>query len=327
MTAAPVRLRDRTIVFANGSEGQHITISSADPVDYRTVLRKSLDLPWRTIDGMLFLPSIAVSPLPAVIVVPGSLGVAPSHLAHAEALTNIGLAALVIDPFGAREITSTVANQTQYSFAASAYDVLAAYNALAALPGIDHRRIGAQGHSRGGAAVITAAMRRFAGAVLTRDYGLAAVYAAYPWCGHQFLDPDVGTTLVRAVIGDRDEWCLPQQVQAQIHAIQLRDGVASVRIFPGAQHSFDRGTPVELIADASVAPAAPTVYIDDEGCFVDPVTGLADPQLRDRDLMVYAMKAGYGRRGARIGSEGTQAADFRDDMTRFWRAALLEILR
>lgn len=327
MTAAPTRLRDRTIVFANGSEGQHITISSADPIDYRAAIKQSDELPWRVIDGMLFLPPIAVSPLPAVIVVPGSLGIAPSHLAHAEALTNVGLAAFVIDPFGGRDVTSTVANQTQYSFAASAYDVLAAYRTLASKPGIDPRRIGAQGHSRGGAAVITAAMRRFAGPILKRDYGLAAVYAAYPWCGHQFLDPDVGTTIVRAVIGDRDEWCLPQQVQAQIHAIQLRNGVASVRIFVGAQHSFDRGTSVELIADASVAPAAPTVYIDDEGFFVHPVTGLADPMLRDRDLMIYAMKAGYGRRGARIGSEGTQAEDFRADMTRFWRTALLEILR
>ena len=41
----------------------------------------------------------------------------------------IGIAALVIDPFGARAVTSTVANQTQFSFAASAFDVLAAAGA------------------------------------------------------------------------------------------------------------------------------------------------------------------------------------------------------
>jgi hypothetical protein len=53
------------------------------------------------------------------------------------------------------------------------------------------------------------------------------------------------------------------------------------------------------------------------------VTGVADPSLTDRDVMVYGMKAGYGRRGARIGTEGTLAAEFRSDMMRFWRSALL----
>ena len=79
------------------------------------------------------------------MIVPGSLGVAPSHVAHAEALTRAGLATFVLDSFGARGVTSTVANQTQFSFAASAYDVLAAWKVLASLPEIDATRIGAQG--------------------------------------------------------------------------------------------------------------------------------------------------------------------------------------
>jgi hypothetical protein len=53
-----------------------------------------------------------------------------SHLAHAEAVVDDGFAAFVLDSFGARDVTSTVANQTQFSFAASAYDVLAAWKVL-----------------------------------------------------------------------------------------------------------------------------------------------------------------------------------------------------
>jgi dienelactone hydrolase len=317
------RFRDRTIVFANGSRGLDLEVATADPINHHAVLTTPAALPPRTIDGKLFLPPAPRARQPAVIVVPGSLGVAPSHLAHAEALTDAGIAAFVIDPFGARSVTSTVANQTQYSFAASAYDVLAAFEAIAARPDIDATRVGAQGHSRGGSAVLTAATRHFADAVVGRSRGLAAVYAAYPWCGQQFLDPDVGQTVVRAVIGDRDEWCLPQQVQGHIQAIRLCGGAASVRIFAGAQHSFDRATPIELVADASVAPSAPTTYIAGDGAFVHPVTGVADPSLTDRDVMVYGMKAGYGRRGARIGTEGTLATEFRSDMLRFWRSALL----
>jgi dienelactone hydrolase len=254
-------------------------------------------------------------------VVPGSLGVAVSHLAHAEAITELGAAAFVIDPFGARGISSTVANQIQYSFAASAWDVLAAAKVLAAMPQIDPARIGAQGHSRGGSAVLSAAMARLADAV-AGGVRLRAVFAAYPWCGQQFHNPDTGGTAVRAVIGDRDEWCLPQQVQGHIQAIRLAGGDATLRIVEDAAHSFDRETPLERIADASVAPGAPTAYVADDGAFINPITGRPDPALTDRDLMVYAMKAGYGVTGATIGSSPGQPALFRDDMLRFWTSAL-----
>src|SRR5689334_24516561 len=85
------------------------------------------------------------------------------------------------------------------SFAASAYDVLAAWAVLSGHPEIDGTRIGAQGHSRGGSAVLSAATRRFADAVVGKGRGLIAILAAYPWCGHQFLDARVGTTEVRVL--------------------------------------------------------------------------------------------------------------------------------
>ncbi|MBI1328646.1 MAG: prolyl oligopeptidase family serine peptidase [Alphaproteobacteria bacterium] len=316
------RFKDRQIAFANGAQGQTIVFDTANPVNFYQAISAPVAMAKVQIDGKLFLPPGASGKLPVVIVVPGSLGVAVSHLAHAETLTGLGIAAFVIDPFGARAVTSTVANQTQYSFAASAYDVLAAAMALARRPDIDIARIGAQGHSRGGSAVLTAAMRRFAEAVKNAPR-LAAVYAAYPWSGQQFLDPDLGGTIVRAIIGDRDEWCLPQQVQGHIQAIRLRGGDATLRIVAEAAHSFDRETPIAKVEEASVSPGAPTAYIADDGAFLHPVSGKADPSLTDRDLMIYGIKAGYGRRGALIGSIGEQAKLFRDDMIAFWRGALL----
>ena len=136
--------RDRTIVFANGVTGLPLAVPSANPVNYHQAIAQPEAMPRTVIDAQLFVPPGARG-CPAVIVVPGSLGVAPSHLAHAESLTGIGCAALVIDPFGARGITSTVANQVRYSFAASAYDVLAAHRVLAARPEIDPARVGRPG--------------------------------------------------------------------------------------------------------------------------------------------------------------------------------------
>lgn len=321
-----MRFRDSEIVFSHGSQGQNLDIPSANPINYFAVVSNANSLPRLTIDGKLFLPSTDTrqrgGKFPLVMVVPGSLGVAASHLAHAETLVGDGFAAFVLDSFGARDVTSTVANQTQFSFAASAYDVLAAWKVLAQHPQIDTNRIGAQGHSRGGSAVMTAAARRFADPVLGQGAGLKAVLAAYPWSGHQFLDPRVGETAIRVIMGDADEWCSPMQVQGHCQAIRLTGGHVAIRLIGGAHHSFDRGTEIVNVAEASVSPAAPTVYLDDNGAFIHPLRDAGDGALTDRDLMVYALKAGYGRKGAKIGSSHGEAELFKADMLAFWQRTL-----
>lgn len=317
LATEPARFRDRTIAF-DGVVGRNIDIPSASPLNYHQVISKPADMPSVIVDGKLFLPASPAKKLPLVMIVPGSLGVAPSHVAHAQTLVRAGFASFVLDSFSARGVTSTVANQTQFSFAASAYDVLAAFKVLAALPEIDAGRIGAQGHSRGGSAVLTAATRRFADAVVGRHAGLRGVLAAYPWSGHQFSDPAVGTTSVRVLMGDADEWCSPMQVQGHCQAIWLSGGDVTMRLIAGAHHSFDRGTEIVEIPDASVSPAAPTAYIADDGALIHPTRERGDPALTDRDLMIYALKAGYGRKGARIGSRPGEAELFRDDMVAFW---------
>ncbi len=322
--AAGTRFRDRSVVFDTGVTGRNLDVPSASPLNYYQALSAPSKMPSTVIDGKLFLPpgERPRGGWPLVIVVPGSLGVDETHLAHAEVLTAAGLAVFVLDSFGARGITSTVTNQTQYSFAASAWDVLAAWRVLSALPEIDAERIGAQGHSRGGSAVLTASTRRFADAALGRGVGLAAVLAAYPWSGHQFVDPAVGPTRIRVLMGDRDDWCSVQQVQGHLQAIRLAGGAVSLRLFGLTAHSFHRDIPIVRIEDARVAPGGPTAYLADDGAYVHPLTGRADPALVDRDVAVYNLKAGYGVRGATLGSTGRQAAEFRDDMLAFWSTAL-----
>lgn len=77
---------------------------------------------------------------------------------------------------------------------------------------------------------------------------LIGVLAAYPWSGHQFLDPRVGTAEVRVLMGDADEWCSPMQAQGHCQAIRIAGGNANMRLFAGAQHSFDCRPPVTLEA-------------------------------------------------------------------------------
>ena len=48
----------------------------------------------------------------------------------------------------------------------------------------------------------------------------------------------------------------------------------------------------------------------------------SNPLLTDRDVMIYALKAGYGKTGAKIGSRDGEAQLFRDDMITFWSRVL-----
>ncbi len=317
------RFRDREVVFANGVRGENVEIPSANPRNYWQAISDPAAMPRLSIDGKLFVPKGEPDRFPVVVIVPGSLSIAASHLSHAETLVDMGIAAFVLDPFGARGVTSTVANQAQFSFAASAYDVAAAVRVLADHPALDRDRIGLQGHSRGGSAALTGVTRLFCETVHARGLCVRAVLAAYPWCGHQFLDPDVGATEVRVIVGDQDDWVSPQQAQGYVQALHLWGAEATIRIVAGAEHSFDRAEPIQHIPEASVSPGAPTGYLADDGAFVHPTEGQADPQFTDRDLAVYALKAGYGVRGATIGSQGEQAVLFREDMMAFFRRTLL----
>ena len=308
-------LHEGDITIDNGLVGRTWQVETADPATFYQAISEADSSPSTRIYAQTFLP-LGVEKPAVVVVVPGSMGIAPSHVYKAELLTNAGYAACLLDPFGARHVESTVANQAQYSFAASAWDVLATVQALTTEGLVDPLRIGVQGHSRGGAAILSAAsMLKFT----DLDCRIAGAYAAYPWCGQQFLNPSVGSTKVRSIVGDQDEWCLPQQVQGHMQALRLCGNDASWCIVEGAHHSFDRATPVELIAEASVARGAPTIYIDDDGTSIHPVHGRCAPETSERDLMLYGIKAGYGERGARLGTESDYADQFHADMMQFWQ--------
>jgi len=316
------RFRDQNVTFA-GITGENVEIPSANPVNFHQAMTEPDAMTGIVVDGKLFLPGES-GPFPLILIVPGSLGIGPNHLAHAATLLAEGFAIFVLDPFGQRAVESTVANQTQYSFAASAFDVLAALRVLGEHPAIDATRIAAQGHSRGGSAILMASMRRFADPIVGEGKGLVAAYAAYPWCGQQFRDARVGTTRIRAIVGDQDDWVSIQQMQAQIHAITLVGGAASDRIVPGAAHSFDRLGEIEKLADAMVAPTAPTIFLSDDGAMTNPFTGVTDTAITDYDLFVAGAKAGFARSGAHYGGRGDEPDLFKADMLAFHRPLRLD---
>ena len=207
-------------------QGELLTIPSANPINHHQAINDPTGCEPIDIDAQLFVPPGVDRP-PTVIVVPGSLGVGPNHEQHTETLVAAGSACL-LDPFGARSVESTVAKQTHYSFAASAFDVLAALRVLRKREDLDPARIAGQGHSRGGSAVTIAANRRFADPIVGAGIGLApmrCIPGAAAVRRRGLALPSTGRSLVSRTRVSR------QEVRAQVNALRQRSD-ATIRTSP-----------------------------------------------------------------------------------------------
>lgn len=315
----------RPLALSDGTVGELVRFVSANPVDYGPLLRGDLGAKVQ-LNAQLFHPAGAPRPSPAVVMVPGSGGIGTHHLVQAAALTRAGFAVLLMDPFRGRGIGDTVADQGRLSWAASTYDVIAATRFLRSQRGVDANRIGAAGSSRGGTAVMMAAMRPLSDKLLGPKLGLRAIVAGYPWCGTQFRNARLahGASLL-LLSGDRDDWVSLQQCQGAVHALTTAGAEASIMIFPGARHAFDRAdVPPTRLPQAPTSTTYPTVYMDETGRYFDLRTGRTDPALTSADFMRASIDGGFVHRGVTIGSEGTQAADYVNELVAFFRARLLD---
>ena len=311
----------QTITLANGVVGRLHEVASSNVRNYENIVAGK-PAPAVTLHAQLFLPAAPVKPCPVVIILPGSGGVSPAMLVHAEKLTDAGMAAFVVDPFTGRGVEDTIAVQQQFSFASSTWDVFAAMKVLNTLSEIDPKRIGAMGYSRGGTAVIQAAMATLADPALGDLPHLRAVVAGWPWCGFQFAQPNIGNTAIRLIAADHDNWASVVQSQAYFSAIHARSPAASLRIVKDAHHGFGYGMPEDQFPDAMKALHAPVVYFNDQGVMLDIWTGAPSPGMDDHAIV--AQLASYITRGVTVGSKEGQMADFMQDFTQFFTTELLK---
>ncbi len=302
--------------------GAIVQIQSANPSEWSDLLSGRFGSQVR-LTAQLFSPGQNKKTRSAVILVPGSGGLAPHHFKQASALTDAGFSVLIIDPFGGRGIGGTITDQGRLSWAASTYDVAAAFRYLLTRRDIDPDAIGAVGSSRGGTAVMMAAMEPISNALLGRKHRLRAIVAGYPWCGAQFRNARLtkGTAML-VLSGDHDNWVSLQQCQGAVQAIANRGENARMMVFPGALHAFDRaGVPPTVIPDAPTSTTYPTVYMNDAGKFYDLRTGLVDPALTSQDLTRAAIAGGFIHTGVTVGTQGDQAEQFVSEIVKFMHDA------
>jgi dienelactone hydrolase len=311
-------LNEQTIVLPNGIEGELVLLNSATPRNYEDIVLGEFGPPVQ-LHANLFLPK-GDGPFPAVTIIPGSGGVNPWMIHHAHALTEHGIAALVVDPFTARNVVNTIAVQQQFSFAASTWDVFTATRYLQKHAHIKANRVGALGYSRGAISVIQSTMKPLADVGLKGLEPLAAVHAGWPWCGFQFKEPRTTDTAIRMLGADKDQWVSVVQAQAYFNAISCRNKKTSFKLVKDAQHGFGYGNPHREFPDAMKALLAPICYFNDAGQFLDVWT--EQPVANAEDSYIVKQLETYISRGVTIGTQGTQMPDFIEDFCQFFKENL-----
>lgn len=191
------------------------------------------------LSAVLQLPGGDPGPLPAVVLLHGSGGYGSGSVdSWAETFNALGIATLALDSFGGRGITRTTLDQSQLGVLAMVYDAYRSAELLGADPRIDPSRIAVMGFSRGGSAVLRAAMLRF-----QRLYGpvnarIAAYLPFYPVCNLVLVDElDVADAPIRLFYGDADNGA----ASCRAYTARLwKAGKGVVMIeYPGALHNFD----------------------------------------------------------------------------------------
>lgn len=309
------------LTLSNGVNGKLIQFVSRNPAHFREWFEGELGQEV-VLSAQLFKPTVS-GLAPIVVMVPGSANIGPHHIEQATQLTSNGIAVLLIDPMYGRSIQTTAKDQAQLRWAAGVFDIFAAIEVISSDPALDARRIGLLGSSRGGFAVITAMMSQIQDRYLKPSTHIVGAFAGYPWCGLQFWEPRIaGNSDLRLFSGDRDDWVSVQQCQDLVHALSQTQSSAQLRILPGAGHAFDRiGMPPTVLPDIPRTTRFPTVYMDDGGSFLDPITGDFNDALTEADFLSHVLNGGFVEQGVTVGSEGDQAEIYNAEMLDFFRRA------
>jgi dienelactone hydrolase len=222
---------------------QHaVTFASSSPFLLNDAGAKGIDR--TTAFGTLYLPPGQHAPrsVPAVVMLHGSAGVlAARELTYGKQLAAMGVAALVIDAFGARRdrgtsYTERLLNITEVMLIADAY---ASLDYLATRPEIDPDRVVLIGFSYGAMAAMYAlnaqvaeklgqSVRRFAGHV-----------AYYGPCVTRFENRRTTGAPLLMLYGDGDQIIDRQRCDETAADFRAGGSEVEVIVYPGAVHQWD----------------------------------------------------------------------------------------
>jgi dienelactone hydrolase len=181
--------------------------------------------------------------VPAMVIHHGSGGITDQREGrYARELAAMGVAAVVIDSFRPRGVTSTVEDQSAVSGADFNLDALAALKALGANGRIDRNRIGIMGFSKGGTSALMAAhLNQLAAAGVPADLRYALHVPFYPSCSTQYYRPRTTGQPIHLLLGGSDTYVGVEPCTTYTEALRANGAQIDVKVYPGAGHGFDGG--------------------------------------------------------------------------------------
>ena len=226
-----------------GVEAQDVAVASSTPF-LMSDLGDPDAAPPRNVDVSLFLPEDASSehPVPAVVLLHGAAGVQSTREpAYARQLAALGVAAVVVDTYGARRdiatgFTDRVLNITESAMLADAFATLAM---LDAMPQIDGGRVVLVGFSYGGMATLYAAQEQVADAFAGDGRRFAGHVAFYAPCIARFEDARTTGAPVLMLAGDGDAIVDDARCAALEAAMEAGGSEVTRIVYEGAYHQWD----------------------------------------------------------------------------------------
>jgi dienelactone hydrolase len=181
----------------------------------------------------LYLPAGA-GPFSAIIILHGCDGVGPHYRSWARQLRDWGYAAMLVNSFGPRGVSTVCNHPMIVPPMIQAQDAFAAADYLRGLPNIRADRIGVIGFSHGGWAVLKAVLED-----TVREDGatpFVAAVAFYPGCQPPASALATDTLIL---IGDADDWSSPTACKVWYDSVQKAGHAVQLKVYPGALHGFD----------------------------------------------------------------------------------------
>jgi dienelactone hydrolase len=246
--------------------GEIVEFDTSSPVTYRELLAGATAK--ERIFGYLFLPKPTGKKPPLVVVSIGSQGFKSGREdLYSRALTEIGIAAFVIDSFGPRGFSETTSGQGRLSMAGSTADALHAIAHIRNDPRIDSSRIGILGYSRGGHASVASYHRKLQQAVLGRTDAIAAHVALYPALNPRWRNPQPTEAPMLLLYGEADDLVPAWKPRACAKEIEAAGGSIELLGYADAHHGFDSITAAKNVPSANFSKC--NTLIEDDGDIVE----------------------------------------------------------
>lgn len=212
------------------------------------------------VPARLYMPSSTAGKVPAMVIIHGIGGLymrdgrKRAYWDYAELLAKNGIAAVIVDSHGARDVGVTkVLGSTNVSVYTFVADAFAAADMLRSHTYIDPDRIGIMGFSKGGMTALLALDQRFTAALSSSGRPFALHLPIYPGC-QNFPEKLRSTGApVHMLLGERDNYTGTSgcsEIEAKLKAAGTP---VTVITYPGALHSWDEDFSPIQINDVSSA--------------------------------------------------------------------------